>query len=104
MVRLANRTGGVAAALMGVCGLLASCNSKPVDTSSAHIRAIHAVVAADHVPGHIDVSDNFDAADLEQRFEEVARNAAPAVVAISATDAKVDADEALLSSILTATS
>jgi S1-C subfamily serine protease len=89
----ANRTLGLAAALMGACGLLVSCNTSA--PSSTHV--IHAAVAPDKPAARLDISDTFEIADLEKRFEEVARQAAPSVVAISATDAKIDADESLRS-------
>ena len=47
--------------------------------------------------GHVEVSDNFDVPDLEKRFEDVAERLSPSVVAISATDARVEADDALRS-------
>src|SRR4051812_25139546 len=93
MVRVSNRAGGFAAAVICVSWLLVSCNA--VKTSST--PAIHTDVVADHAPPHIQVSDSFDIADLEKRFETVARHAAPSVVAISATDAKVESDDALRS-------
>src|SRR5437868_5976587 len=85
------RTGGVAAALIGFCGLLVSCNART--SSSAHL--IHAAVAPERAAARLDVPENFEMADLEKRFEDVARRAASSVVAISATEATVDADDSL---------
>ena len=44
-------------------------------------------------PPAVRVSDTFDAQELEQQFEQVARRVSPAVVAISATDSRLDADD-----------
>ncbi|HEY2588855.1 MAG TPA: trypsin-like peptidase domain-containing protein [Tepidisphaeraceae bacterium] len=52
-----------------------------------------AIVAADHIR----IVDNFDAADLEQRFQDVAKRISPAVVAISATESTVDTENTLRS-------
>jgi serine protease Do len=60
---------------------MASCSSG----NTGFGGSARAITAADH----IDVVDNFGAAALEQRFEDVARKASPAVVAISATEAPV---------------
>lgn len=46
---------------------------------------------------HIRMVDNFDAADLEQRFQEVAKRISPSVVAISATESTVDTEATLRS-------
>jgi serine protease Do len=78
---------GGAVALLGLCGLISSCNSGPGSGAAA----------AATPSSHVDVFDNFNVSDLEQHFEEVSRKVAPAVVAISATDAHLEADEALRS-------
>jgi serine protease Do len=44
-------------------------------------------------PPAVRVSDTFDAPQLEQQFELVARRVSPAVVAISATDSHLDTDD-----------
>src|SRR5579863_9023662 len=43
----------------------------------------------------IEVIDNFGASDLEQKFEAVAKNVSTSVVAISATEAAMDAESNL---------
>ncbi|MDB5293057.1 MAG: protease Do [Phycisphaerales bacterium] len=83
--------GGVVA-LFSLSGLLLSCNS--IGATPGH--AAQAPPPSGSAP-KLAVSDTFGAADLEKRFEEVARKAAPSVVAISATDATVEADDALRS-------
>ena len=75
---------GGAVALICVSGLLFSCSGSAPAADSARDAS-----------SHIEISDNFGVADLEQHFEDVTRKVAPAVVAISATDAKVEADDAL---------
>ena len=92
--RFAQSRRGKAAALFSLSGLLCSCNT--VSTSPA----AQAAAPADSTP-HVEVSDTFGIPELEARFEEVAKHAAPAVVAISATDAKLNTDEALRSNSLT---
>lgn len=52
-----------------------------------------AIVAADR----IEVVDNFGAADLEQRFQDVAKRVSPCVVAISATESTVNTESTLRS-------
>ena len=79
---------GGAVALLGLCGLIFSCSSGTGTGASARAAT---------PSSHADVKDNFGLSDLEQRFEEISRKVAPAVVAISATDAKLEADEALRS-------
>jgi S1-C subfamily serine protease len=79
-----------AIALFSLSGFLLSCNSIGVSPG----RAAQAPPSPSGSP-KLEVSDNFGAADLEKRFEEVARSAAPSVVAISATDATVEVDDAL---------
>lgn len=89
-VRLAYTPRGRIAALFSLTGLLASCTN--LDHSS--VAAAPAQASARH-PVQLEVTDNFSVPDLETRFEEVARNVAPTVVAISATDAPLDVDDAL---------
>lgn len=91
MRSLVNQTGVLTAALMCAAALSVSCNS----VNSTRSFDIESDVAAQRASGRIQVCDNFESADLEQRFEEVAKATAPAVVAIAATDAKVEADDAL---------
>jgi len=78
---------GGAVALIGLSGLLFSCSGMaPAGANSAQAASTR-----------MEVTDNFGITDLEQRFEDVSRKVAPAVVAISATDAKIEADDALSS-------
>ena len=51
--------------------------------------------AATPAAARIAVTDNFAAPDLEQHFEDIANRVSPAVVAISATEAPIDADAGL---------
>src|SRR5258708_5519527 len=81
------------AALVLFSGLLLSCNS----LHSASNPSGRAAAPLERAAYRFEISDNFQVPELEQRFEEVARHAAPSVVAISATDAKVEADDALRS-------
>jgi S1-C subfamily serine protease len=60
-------------------GFLASCQSQGGSQATA-------------ASAKISVSDNFGAPDLEQHFEAVANRVSPAVVAISATEAPIEAD------------
>ena len=76
-------------ALLRLPFLAASCSS--VGPSSQ--ESARAIVAADHV----EVIDNFGAADLEQRFSDVAKRISPCVVAISATESTVDTETTLRS-------
>ena len=90
--RILRGANGGAVALIGLSGLLFSCNA-----GSGSGQAAQAATAS-----HLEISDNFGVLDLEQRFEEVSRKVAPSVVAISATDAKLEAaDEALRSDHIT---
>ena len=57
------------------------------------LESSRAIVAADHV----EVVDNFGAADLEQKFQDVAKRISPCVVAISATESTVDTETTLRS-------
>lgn len=81
----------MAAALICAAGLLVSCSA----VNSVPASADGAAAVPQHASAHIEVSDNFEIADLEQRFEDVAQRTASAVVAISATDGKIEADDAL---------
>lgn len=76
-------------ALLGLGLLAASC------TSAGHLpQSPNGVtLAADH----IEVVDNFGAADLEQRFRDVAKRVSPCVVAISATESPVESEATLRS-------
>ena len=65
-----------AVALISSCGLLASCN-----TASRQDSLTTAGTAAESP-----LSVNFDAQQLQQEFEKISETAAPAVVAIAATD------------------
>ena len=76
-------------AILGL-GLLASCSTMGLGPMN---RTAGASAASDRV----EVVDNFGAGELEHQFEVVAQRVSPAVVAISATDATVDADGALRS-------
>jgi S1-C subfamily serine protease len=53
-------------------------------------------------PPAVRVSDTFDAQQLEQQFEQMARRVSPAVVAISATDSHLDTEDAQRSDDLNA--
>ena len=75
------RSGTVALTALSA-GFLVSCQSQ----NNAQATAAAARIA---------VTDNFAAPDLEQQFEEVANRVSPAVVAISATEAPIDADAGL---------
>jgi serine protease Do len=75
-------------ALVCLSGLLASCSSAGLQPPGSTARA---AIASDR----IEMVDNFGAADLEQRFEKVARQVSPTVVAISATEAAVPTDASL---------
>lgn len=79
----------VKCALVGLASLAASCSSagRPPQGSAA------AIVAAEH----IEVVDNFGAADLEQRFQDVAKRISPCVVAISATESTIETEATLRS-------
>lgn len=76
-------------ALLGLGLLAASCTSagRLAQTSNG------ATLAADH----IEVVDNFGAADLEQRFQDVAKRVSPSVVAISATESPIEGEATLRS-------
>jgi S1-C subfamily serine protease len=93
MGRFAQGARGMSAALLALSGLLFSCNMR--GTGIARNGA--AGGSAEEASGRVEIADNFDAPDLERHFEDVARRLSPAVVAISATDAKVEADDALRS-------
>src|SRR5437764_8735747 len=80
---------GSCVALMGL-GLLASC-------STVGMGPMNRLTGAGTASDRIEVVDNFGAVELEHQFEVVARRVSPAVVAISATEAAVDADGALRS-------
>jgi serine protease Do len=84
-VRLARYTGSFALLLATLS--LTSC------ATLGNGQNAKVIAAADHVR----VVDNFDAADLEQHFQDVARRISPAVVAISATEATVDTESTLRS-------
>ncbi|MDB5171804.1 MAG: hypothetical protein JWN51_577, partial [Phycisphaerales bacterium] len=84
---------GGAVALFSLSGLLLSCNS--IGATSGH--AAQAPPPVGTAP-RLAISDTFGIVDLENRFEDVARKAAPSVVAISGTDASVEADDALRTS------
>src|SRR5689334_17555813 len=86
-VRLARYRGSFALLLPLMLLALSSCSAMG---NGAGGRAI---VAADHVR----MVDNFDAADLEQHFQDVAKRISPAVVAISATESTVDTENTLRS-------
>ncbi|HET6248282.1 MAG TPA: trypsin-like peptidase domain-containing protein [Tepidisphaeraceae bacterium] len=90
MGRFAHTARGGSAALLALSGLLFSC-------SSAGSASRTAVVAPAEHASHVEISDNFDIPDLEQHFLDVAKRLSPSVVAISATDAKLEADDALRS-------
>jgi S1-C subfamily serine protease len=75
------RAGSVALTALSA-GFLVSCQSQ----SNPQATAASARIA---------VTDNFGAPDLEQQFEDVANRVSPAVVAISATEAPIDADAGL---------
>lgn len=79
----------VKSALLGLGLLTASCTSAGrVSQNATPVR-----LAADH----IEVVDNFGAADLEQRFQDVAKGVSPCVVAISATESTIETDTTLRS-------
>jgi S1-C subfamily serine protease len=80
----------LAFALVPLSFALASCGT--VGSSPLNSTA-HAIAAADH----IEMADNFNAPDLEQRFEDVAKRASSSVVAISATESAVETDATLRS-------
>ena len=88
-VHLARSERGRIAALLGLSGLLASCSTlgSPLNGTA------RATVASDR----IEVVDNFGAADLERRFEDVARRVSSGVVAISATESAIETDATLRS-------
>ena len=86
------RAFGALAPLSLVC-LLASCSAAAGPAGSAG-----AIAAADH----IHVEDNFGVAGLEQHFESVAKAASETVVAISATEAPVQAESSIRSDDLNA--
>ena len=90
--RTSNR--GDAVILLSLSGLLFSCGHLNKSAGDA------AMAAAPDAP-HIEVADNFSAADLETRFEQVARRVAPTVVAITATDAHFDAENTLRADSIT---
>ncbi|HZL34324.1 MAG TPA: trypsin-like peptidase domain-containing protein [Tepidisphaeraceae bacterium] len=90
-VRILRGARGSTVALLGFSGLLFSCNSLGLSSS----RSARAAAPPD--ARKLALDDNFGIADLEQHFEEVAQRVSASVVAISATDAKVDGDEALRS-------
>jgi serine protease Do len=69
-------------ALLACCGWLVSCSATPGGQNG---RAIPA-------SAKIEIVDNFGAAELEQKFEDVAKRISPAVVAISATEAAMETD------------
>src|SRR6266403_2834318 len=78
--------GGTVALLAVLSGSLASCTAGSGAQSAARATPASA---------KIDVQDNFGAPDLEEKFEAVAKRVSPSVVAISATEAAVDADGAM---------
>src|SRR4051794_4200264 len=86
---------GGAVALFGLSGLLFSCSTAGVAATARQARAggAPAAQAADALASDrpVQVTDTFDAAELEKQFEAVARRVSPAVVAISATDTSVQA-------------
>ena len=71
--------------LFSLSGLLISCSSVegPLGRRTS---------ADGEATQQFEMSDNFGVYDLEQRFQTVTRQVAPAVVAISATDAKFEND------------
>jgi serine protease Do len=98
-----------AVALLGLSGFLVSCsNAGPTASRATGRTAGQTTLAAGRdeagasaasvgpsaagAPAALHFSDTFDAADLEKQFEAVARRVSPAVVAISATETRVDAD------------
>jgi S1-C subfamily serine protease len=76
--------------LLALTTVLASCGP----AGAPHTSAPSSTATA----GKINVFDNFGVPELEQRFEAVARQVSPAVVAISATEAPVESDPALTAS------
>ncbi|HWE04764.1 MAG TPA: trypsin-like peptidase domain-containing protein [Tepidisphaeraceae bacterium] len=87
--RFVRGASGGAAIIVSLSGLLFSCSAveKPSNQSAAS--------GAAGASQQFELSDNFGVFDLEQRFEAVTRHVAPAVVAISATDAKLETDQGL---------
>src|SRR5690348_5509457 len=77
---LMGRAGTIA--LIALSGWLVSCGATPGGPNG---RAVPA-------SAKIEVIDNFGAAELEQKFEDVAKRISPSVVAISATEAAMETD------------
>jgi serine protease Do len=84
---------GAALALLGASGFVYSCAATHSPTASTIPNPVPAASSA-HAAG-LEVSDNFGVADLEQRFEKVAERLSPSVVAISATEVRVDNGDGL---------
>ncbi len=99
---------GGAVAILGLCGFLFSCSTVGSAPSGSAAAAggsadLARTAAGDPAPAGTEsaarapamrVTDTFDAVDLEKQFEAVARRVSPAVVAISATESKIDSDVA----------
>ena len=84
---------GGAVALLGFAGVVIShlaLGISPLNPPSA----AHAAEAPSAPARAFRVSDNFDIVDLQQQFENVARRVAPAVVAISGADSRMEGDGA----------
>src|SRR4051794_5345618 len=90
MGRIFHAAHGGAVAILGLSGLLFSCTTLGL-TPAREAQGGPAATASHK----ISVADNFDAPDLEKQFELIARRVAPAVVAISGTEARIDAPDAL---------
>ncbi len=104
-----------AIALIGLSGMLLSCShAGPVASRATGTFGAEQAGSTDRsaaggllspsasLPPAVRFSDTFDAQELEQQFEQVARRVSPAVVAISATDSRLDADDTQRSEDLSA--
>jgi len=93
-------------ALIGLSGMLFSCShagpaisrgggalSAQQADSTDGSGAAPILSPSSSQPPAVRVCDTFDVQELEQQFEEVARRVSPAVVAISATDTRLDTDD-----------
>src|SRR5687768_3463930 len=84
---------GGAVALLGFAGVVISHLALGISPLNPPSSA-HAAEAPSAPARAFKVSDNFDIVDLQQQFENVARRVAPAVVAISGADSRMEGDGA----------
>ncbi|HEX4124261.1 MAG TPA: trypsin-like peptidase domain-containing protein [Tepidisphaeraceae bacterium] len=84
---------GAVLVLLGASGFVSSCSVAHAPLAGV---AVHAAPTTQFAHNQsITVSDNFGIEGLEQRFEKIAEQLSPSVVAISATEVRVDAADGM---------